>query len=611
MRIAAILSILGAAIMTTTPANAADPDRPRGWNIVLPAEPHPAERYAAEELQSILARASGVKLPVVTEIDRPAHHVFVGPSEAMRESSAAMGVDDLDIEDVRIVCEPDNIAIAGGSPRGTLYAVYTYLEQYVGVRFLSPDHTYVPKIDEPVVIGHRELTYRPPLMYRRCYYGANRHHPAFAAKLRNNAVSDDEKIGGRTPWRLINHSVSRWVSVREFGDEHPEYFALVDGERRAWMDGDHFADGGTQPCMTHPAVKRLITEGVLDYLDKHPERINISVSQNDNRMYCRCEQCAAIDEREGTHMGALLTLVNEVADAVAEQHPGVQVGTLAYQYSRKPPKHMKPRDNVAIQLCSIECCVMHPIDDPDCEQNRAFCDDLAGWGKISDQVHVWNYNTNFRDYFCPVPNLRVIGPNVKYFVANNARGLFMQAAGGGKSTELQDLRNYVISRLMWDPALDGEALIDEFITLHYGEAAGPIRQYVALIHDNAAARGIHRHCFGAPADYGIDAALVERGTELFEQAMVSAKSDAVRRRVEKASLTMHRMACEPFYRWMRSNYQAFLAGDTAPPADLIASQREPVRRFFDLCEKYEGNLLAERTHFDKVRDRIAPLLETE
>src|SRR5207247_2433913 len=134
----------------------------------------------------------------------------------------------------------------------------------------------------------------------------------------------------------------------------------------------------------------------------------------------------------------------------------------------KPPKTVRPRANVQIQLCSIECCELHPIADPNCAKNRGFNDDVENWGRICSDVSIWNYNINFPRYQLPFPNLAVIEPNIRYFVAHNAHGVFMQAAGDTMGAAFSDLHNYVISNLLWDPTRDGGQLRDEFLRLQYG-----------------------------------------------------------------------------------------------------------------------------------------------
>ena len=572
------------------------------WDIVLPSSPQPAERYAAKEFQRLAERAGGGKIPITAEPEKKRHHIFIGPSRAMRESSAAFATDKLGEEDVRIRIRPDNIALAGGSPRGTLYAVYTFLEDEFGVRFLAPDHIHVPKLGRRATLVTGQRTYRPPLRFRYSYYGPNHLNHDHAVRLRNNAITDEPRLGGRTEWRLINHTLSGMVPWRRYGEKHPEYYAEIDGQRPDGLEGHQTY--AFQVCPSHPEVISIVTREALKRLRENPHRRNISVSQADNRNYCRCEKCRAINEREGSPMGAHLRMVNKVAEKVEREFPDVLVGTLAYQYTREAPENIVPRGNVMIQLCSIECCQMHPINDPECRQNRDFCEDLAEWGEICDQIHVWHYNVNFLDYLSPVPNLHTIEPNVRYFLENNVKGLFMQAAGGTRGASLANLRNYIICNMIWEPSRSGDQLQEEFLRLHYGAAAGTMRKYVNLLHDNARERDLHHHCFGTARDYGVDEEIVRRGLALFEKALQEARTDHVRRRVEKASIAMHRAAIEPVVDWIKEQLprrgmrdeklavEMLLEADM--PTELARSQRPEVRKFLELCHKHEVNRINER-----------------
>src|SRR4030095_15651655 len=92
------------------------------------------------------------------------------------------------------------------------------------------------------------------------------------------------------------------------------------------------------------------------WIKEHPEATIISVSQNDTANWCQCETCKALDDAEGTPAASLLKCVNTIAEDIEADYPKVRIDTLAYQYTRKPPKTLKPRQNVIIRLCSIECC---------------------------------------------------------------------------------------------------------------------------------------------------------------------------------------------------------------------------------------------------------------
>ena len=544
-----------------------------GWDIVLAEDAIPSERYAAEEMQHHVQLATGLKLPIVASVDQPARHVFVGSGRLMQASPLGFSVDEFGEEDLRIVIRNDNIVIAGGRPRGTLYGVYAFLEDYLGVRFLTVDHTHVPPVGEYRVVGPVDRFYHPRLEMRYTYYGEINRNPEFAVRLRVNAVGDDPKLGGKSKQRLINHSLCRQIPSARYGKEHPEYYCLRDGKRLAEVANDAHDN---EPCLTNPDVLRIVTDAVLAELDANPAVGNVSVSQNDNREYCQCPKCAAIDEREGTHMGSLLTFVNGVADVVAKKHPDVKVGTLSYLYSRKPPKTIKPRPNVQIQLCSIECCLIHPINDPNCPINIEFCRDMNAWGRICDNIFIWNYNTNFLNYLLPCPNLRVIEPNVRYFVAHNAKGAFMQGAGNANAAELSELRNYIISSLLWDPSRSGDRLMDEFLDLHYCRAAGPIRDFINRVHDRAEASGKHENCFGGLADYGLDQTDAEAGLDAFAKALELADSDEIRARVEKASICAYKAAIDPVWN----------PRDKPLEPDEVKKYRPLVKRFFELCDRY-------------------------
>jgi hypothetical protein len=565
-----------------------DISRLRGWQIVLDPDAIPSEVYAAEEFRAFYQQATGTELPIVRQADRADRLILIGPSPALERAIGNGDADAPGPEDLRIVVRDGLVAIVGGRPRGTLYGVYTLLEDYLGVRFLTADHTHVPPLQAPRVVGPLDRRYHPPLRFRWSFYGETNNSPMLAARLRVNTIAGDERYGGRTGQSLIGHTFGHQIPVSKYGAEHPEYFALRDGKRLADVHNDWFE---TEPCLTHPDVLDIVTRSVLDELAAHPDRENISVSQNDNALHCLCPTCTAIDEREGTPMGSLLEFVNAVADRVAREHPMVQVGTLSYWYSRKPPRTIRPRPNVQIQLCSIECCLVHPINDPACELNVQFCQDMDAWGQLTRNIFIWNYNTNFSNYLLPCPNLRVIEPNIRYFVAHGAQGVFMQAAGNSTGAELSDLRNYVMANLLWDPSRSGQQLINEFLDLHYGPAAPPIRRFINLYHDHCLAQGIHRNCFGQAADYGIDASITQAAMDAFAQALALADTDVRRARVEKASICAYRCAIDPV--WQKPQ-------DAADAARL----RPLVTQFLDLCAKYEVPMFAEVKTMEEARKRL-------
>ena len=539
------------------------------WCITVSDDPSASEKYAAEEFQNWFNQATGLTLPFAPAQDNG--QIAIGALAT------------LDDEDIQITVESGQVQIQGGLPRGVLYAVYQFLEEFVGIRFLTADHTHIPDA-AALKIPCGSYTYAPPFSFRWSYYRENSENPAFAAKRKVNTVTDAENLGGKTQQQLINHSFHALVPYGTYGENHPEYYALVEGKRDTNTHG-----GGPQLCVTNPEVIEVAAETGIQQLTDRPEATNISVSQADTAAYCRCETCEVLNEAEDSPMGSQLTFVNAVAERIEQAHPHVKVGTLAYWYTRKPPKTVTPRHNVQIQLCSIECCTLHAIDNPDCEQNRAFCQDTNEWGKICDDIWIWNYNTNFRAYDLPFPNLRSIAPNVRYFLRNNAKGVFMQANGNGLTGEFSDLRNYLISHLIWNPHLDDDALLNEFVNLHYEAAAPAILEYITFLHDNVESRGLHPRCFPTPEDVGLDAESAQTVFDHFQQALVLAEKPEIRARVEKASI--------PAYKAM------LVAG-----GDMESQKRQTlIDEYIALCERYNMSHAAEtqaaEVYFEELRNQ--------
>lgn len=598
------------------------------WQIVVAADAIASERYAAEELQRYYKQASGIELPLVDHAGHTQGNLFVGASSAMRSSAVGFDVDLFGQEDLRIIVRDGNIAIAGGRPRGTLYGVYTFLEDYLGVRFLTPDHTHVPRVGMWRKIGPVDRFYHPPLDFRWICYEANYQLPEYATKLRLNAArlpycpvegndwSNAGKLGGRTSMQEINHSFHRQLPPSVYAKEHPEYYCLFRGHRLASVKpgegGYDFKRGsfpyGMQPCLSHPDVSRIITDRVLSEFATRPDLLNISVAQNDGGAHCQCPDCAAVDKREGGPQGSLLQLVNTVADKVAQDFPDRFVATLAYSDTAGPPATLRPRENVQIMWCSISTCFLHGFADRTCPTNEWHIGQLRRWAKLTDHLYVWNYymNDENQTYQLPLPNLRLAEPNIRFQVALGVKGMFLQSTSSCHSNEFDELRNYLLSSLLWDPSRDGDKLMQEWLDLHYGPASPPITRWIHRLHDRSVASGKHCRCLGGRyEDYGLDQTDIDAGLEAIEQALELAQNDeTIRRRVEKASIWAYRAAIEPA--WNVKDGESL-------DADVADQMRPLVQKFFELCDTYGVTRTAEGewNRLENQKQRLSDLVGRE
>ncbi|MEX2172538.1 MAG: DUF4838 domain-containing protein [Pirellulales bacterium] len=579
-----------------------------GWDIVVASDAIESEIYAAEEFQQLYQQSSGVELPIVRQVDRSNRHVFIGPGNPLRSSAVGFEVDSFGQEDLRIVVRDENIAIAGGRPRGTLYGVYTFLEDYLQVRFLTADHTHVPPLGDERIVEPIDRFYHPPLEFRWAAYEANYHWPEFAARLRFNSArlpaspvdgsnwTNAGKYGGRTSMEEIGHSFNQLVPPEKFASDYPEYYCLFRGIRygsvKKGEEGLDFKQGqfpyGMQLCLSHPDVLRIVTENVLDTFANRPDLLNVSVAANDGGAHCQCPDCSAIDQREGSATGSLLQFVNTVADEVARKYPGRMISTLAYSDTAAPPKSLRPNENVQIQWCSIGTCFLHAFNDSSCSQNEWHTSQLRRWAELTDNLYTWNYylHDEKHGFQLPMPNLRLIDDNIRYQLSLGVRGMFMQATTSCHGTEWEELRNYMLSRLMWDPSQDGDQLMREWLELHYGPAAPPIVRWIDRLHDRSLASGKHCRCLGGSfSDFGLDESDAQSGLEAIDKAMQLAGDDeALRGRIEKAAIWAYRAAIDPVW----------LAQEGEPIDPLLAERMRPLAdRYFKLCKKHGATRTAE------------------
>lgn len=585
---------------STDAAKGVDLATVQDWVIVVPDGSIPSEYFAAEELQRFYAEASGRSLKIVNAVPKGARgHILVGqvPDGTVVGKPRVTPYED---EEFRIIADRREIVITGGRPRGVLYGVYTFVEDYLGVRFLAADHTHVPRLQSPCLIGPLDRSCRPPIQWRYSYCGEVQADHQFAVRMRQNAVADEARFGGLSPQRLFNHNASLLLPWTQYGAEHPEYFCLRDGKRP--HEVREFQTYEIQPCFSNPDARKIMLENLRTQIKKeYPAWRYFSVSQDDNNNFCTCPECAAKDEAAGSHAGQVLDCVNWIAGEIAKEYPDVTIGTLIYKWSRTPPKNIRPASNVMLQLCTIECCQIHPIDDPDCPLNKQFREDFTAWANLSARIAVWSYTVDFWDYLTPCPNLFTLERNVRYFTAHHAEGLFMQAAGGVSGAEFSDLRNYMVCNLLWNPSRSGKALFDEFLNLQYGLSAPPIRRFIERMRRAAQSSGKHRSCYGAPADYGITAELGRLGIVDFREAMSLAPDPATKERVEKASIVAWRLAAWPLIGMAIGGRHG--RAEKGPTFD--AKSRPTIENFVHLCRRHHVALVAEGVPLE----RLEKLLE--
>ena len=217
----------------------------------------------------------------------------------------------------------------------------------------------------------------------------------------------------------------------------------------------------------------------------------------------------------------MVWFVNQVADAIKDEFPDKYVGTFAYRYTRHAPTGIVPRDNVVIRLCSIECCLLHDFEG--CGMNQPFMKDLQDWSAIAKNLYIWDYATDFSYYCLPVANLRLLQSKIKTFCDHNAMGMLEQGDYQTRTCELKELRAYLVSKLMWNPDEDVEAIIREFTDGYYGPAGRYIREYIDYADTYLRREGMHTDCYANVAHPMFTPEFVREAACIFAKAKEAVK----------------------------------------------------------------------------------------
>lgn len=501
------------------------------YSIVVSPDASESEKWAAEELRHWLSEVSGADFPIQDAGQESGPAIVLGYGAEVQRAIPDATEPAAGDESFRYSNAGSDILIWGGRDRGTMYGVMSFLEREMGVRFYTPRVTAAPKKSDYafVRLDHAEA---PGIRVRNDFY-YEAFEPIWAARNRiNGAMSFREQPGGVEGYWAV-HTFYPLMPPSEFFAEHPEYYSLIDGKR---------IHDRAQLCLTNPDVLRIMTERVMNVMRENPQYLIYSVSQNDWSNPCACENCQAIVDREGSQSGPIIWFVNQVAEAAEKEFPDKFIGTLAYSYTRKPCATLKPRSNVVVRFCSIECCFAHPF--MECPENASFVEDMEGWAAISPHIYIWDYVVNFSHYIMPYPNFRVLKPNIQFFRDHKAIGIMEQAAYQSRGGEFAELRAYVIAKLLWDPdGIDVDATINDFMYGYYGRSGQYVRQYFDMLHDQLTPN-THIHLGLQADDTLFSDDFVREAEAIFDQAEIVAETPEIRERVEVARLPVMYLKCK-------------------------------------------------------------------
>lgn len=443
-------------------------------------------RKGAQELQKFVEEMSGAKLQIAKVYkgglakftNQWQTVILLGASTPTKE--LGLSAKNLKPDGYHIKIKDNIIAVVGKDSNyydqiasrtplnaGTLYGVYKLLD-LLGVRFYQQDNTLVPK-KKTLKLENMDLTINPYFPYRI-----------------NELMIDPwfRRIGyggDRDPW-ASRHSFHYWY--KKYAKTHPEYFCL---DKNGKSDLYY-------PAFTH---KGVIAQIVKD-AKKHFSRKTLSegrrkyflVLPNDYFMkMCSCSKCQAFVDKSrpkvGWYSDYVADAVVKVANAVKKDFPDCYIVYGAYERYQLPPKRIKKLpDNVVVLVASLRR-ASRPEWFSASDKEL-----LTGWQKMKPQaIYFWRYYT-YGGKGVPWVMPHLIADSIKKMKASSEAGPVpvlgeMHFFRRHKTSRWwQNINDYVTAKMLWNPDLRCDDILNDYYTEFYGPAADELKTFFELLEKN-------------------------------------------------------------------------------------------------------------------------------
>lgn len=441
------------------------------YRIVKAANATEVIDAAAGELQNYFYAITGVTLPIVTDVTEAQEcEIIIGktnrPEGEKEIDRAYLGAEGFCIRNLA-----DTIIISGKEDRGTLYGVYSFIEEYLGVRYWGEHEESIPRTDR-VILDRFEKD--------------NIQKPGFSFRLQSHqtASSYNEKLHLNAAWSGDTQPIAGGIEYTG------PWYVHTFGSLLGWNSSKSYRN---QPCLSDPAIFEKMFNAACKYIEQKPEATVISISQNDSTLTesgeCKCDACVKEQEQYGSS-GAMLRFINRMANALKSKFPHIYVETLAYYYTQEPPKGgVTAAENVIVRFCNAGGCMMHALSEEAADTDQFYpkntltsYENLKGWSEAADTLYIWDYNIDFGCALTSIPNFDRLYNNIKIYRELGVDGIYMQ--GMRDAGEFDRLRGYLAAKLLWNPRMSREeydAHIADFLNGYYAESGVYVKQYLDYI----------------------------------------------------------------------------------------------------------------------------------
>lgn len=467
------------------------------------------EYFAATEMSNFVKEITGVSIPVISEIaidySDDAKIISVGETDVLEDAIGTIDKTELKEDGFIVKTAGKSLFIVGANDRGTLYGVYDYLEKAFGVKFLSEDCTYVPK-QEKLTVYKTDIKEIPAFNIRILLTGMLYEDSLFLARMRmgSEMTPASDRYGGKVKWdTTAPHTTLYYVPTSVYytaanRDENAHMYYTDDNGTPldiCMSDGITEDENGNpiiDESMPVSAIKVAIENLKQRVLDADAECTNFIFSQMDTTRYCTCSRCnknAEKYKRSGIMIRFTNILSREINKWAENELNGREINliTFAYNYTTDAPidkegnvlhSSCKPDENVFIRIAPIGANYYYSFES---NKNQALGNTIKNWGKITKNIMIWSYETNYSGFLTYFPTMHFCKENLKLYRDLGTEYVLMQSDHKNFYDWQDRIDCYVTSKMLWNPDRDVTELQEEFVDLYYGPAASEVKEVISLL----------------------------------------------------------------------------------------------------------------------------------
>ncbi len=426
--------------------------------VVISADASELVESRADELAEYLGRITGAEFEVERGDGMSGIAVGVFTDFPALETGVSFDGDDpFRREEYLLRTHENGVLIIGTDARGMTHAVWGFLHD-IGYRlfFLTDTWEIVPDIpDLSVSMDKFETT---DFVTRQAPRGAPWSDGALWTRWRDrNRMTPAFRLStGHVYGRIESRN-------REEFEANPEYYALVDGERRV-------SGGNRKFCISNPGLRQLVVDDKVRRVEANPEIDSVSIDPSDGGNWCECDECAEL----GSISDQAIVLANDVAEAINDLGHGEKyVGIYAYN-QHSPPPNIRVHPNVVVSIATSFIRGGYTLQEL-----------IEGWSEKTDIIGIRDYHDVF-PWSHDMPrrarggNISYLEERIPYFYEHGARFMNSEA---GDSWGANGLGFWLSPILLWDvsAAERVEDYVEDFLEKAFGPAKEPMHDFYEVV----------------------------------------------------------------------------------------------------------------------------------